>query len=236
LLTYTGTTKNVPSTGEGNKAILTVGEIVPIGSQVSPHDETVIGNTTFTFTQVIPGDAPKAQATAFLVWGDKAKSDPIGYATFTTPCPVLVPDKPAPEVVVTPTEDKNCDSKTITTTTITTTTGWDLIDNVWVKGQPVSKTVTTTRAATAQECPVLVPDKSAPEVVVNESAPEVVLSAESEVAAAGSTAEAVNPLPVGAAAGQANTSGYQVVGGFAAFAGVLMLGLGTILRRRRVEV
>jgi len=50
---------------------------------------------------------------------------------------------------------------------------------------------------------------------------------------AGVVAEAgVNPLPAGAAAGQADTSSQLAAGGFAAFAAFLALGAGFVLRRR----
>ena len=41
-----------------------------------------------------------------------------------------------------------------------------------------------------------------------------------------------NPLPAFAAAGEADTSGHLVAGGFAAFAAFLALGSGLVLRRR----
>ena len=41
-----------------------------------------------------------------------------------------------------------------------------------------------------------------------------------------------NPLPTSAAAGQADTSGHLVAGGFAAFAAFLAVGAGVVLRRR----
>jgi len=43
---------------------------------------------------------------------------------------------------------------------------------------------------------------------------------------------AENPLPSGAAAGQADTSGQVAAAGSAAFAGFLALGAGFVLRRR----
>ena len=46
---------------------------------------------------------------------------------------------------------------------------------------------------------------------------------------------AVNPLPVAAAAGQADSSGQLVAGGFVAFAAFLALGSGLVLRRRHGE-
>jgi hypothetical protein len=43
-------------------------------------------------------------------------------------------------------------------------------------------------------------------------------------------------LPMGAAAGAADTSGQVAAGGLAGMAAFLMLGAGTVLRRRRGEV
>jgi hypothetical protein len=82
------------------------------------------------------------------------------------------------------------------------------VDNVWVKDAPVSKSTFVIRAATAQECKV-----------------EVL-----------GVAAAVHPLPTAAAAGEANTSGQIVAGGLAALLASLMLGAGSVLRRRRGEV
>jgi hypothetical protein len=53
----------------------------------------------------------------------------------------------------------------------------------------------------------------------------------------GSPPEAAsNPLPLSSAAGRADTSGQLAAGGFAAFAALLALGAGFVLRRRRGDV
>jgi len=167
LITYTGSTQGVPESQPGHQATLTVGNIQPSGAQVTPSSQTVVGNTTFTFTQTISGDAGAAQATGFLAWADGATSDPgamTAYVAFTTHCtpPVVVP-------------------------------------------------------------PVVVPPVVVPPVVV---APAVVVSPAEAV---------VNPLPVAAAAGEADTSGQLAAGGLAGMAAFLMLGAGSVLRRRRGE-
>ena len=52
-----------------------------------------------------------------------------------------------------PTESVNCESKVVTISTVTTTTGTKLENNVWVPTEPVvSAPVITTRPATEQEC------------------------------------------------------------------------------------
>ena len=75
-------------------ATLTVGEIKPAGTTIAGAPATVTGNTTYGFTQTVPGTAKSAAATAFLVWGDGAKSDPIGTIALggdcTPPAPVCV--------------------------------------------------------------------------------------------------------------------------------------------------
>ena len=56
------------------------------------------------------------------------------------------------------------------------------------------------------------------------------------VGAVAPTEATANPLPMGASAGAADTGGQLVAGGFAAFAGFLMLVAGFVLRRRHGEV
>lgn len=235
LVTYTGATTNVPAEGSGHEASLTV-EFKPIDTEASPISQTVVGNTTYTFTQIIAGNVKSVSADAHLAWGDGVKSDPTATAEFTTDCtPVVVPDKPAPVVVVIASDSRDCDSKVVTITTVTTTTGWVLVDNAWVKDKPVTTEAVTTRDATLEECPVVTPPVVTPPVVTPPVVTPPVVTP--PVAVAGVVAEApaaaaVNPLPVAAAAGQADTSGQLVAGGFAAFAAFLLLGAGFVLRRR----
>ena len=99
-VTYTGATSSVPTSGSGHTAQLTVGEILPVNTVVTPAVQTVVGNTSYTWTQIVPGTAKSAQSTAFLVWGDGHKEDPIGQISFPTDCkPVVAP----------PTQTVNCD-------------------------------------------------------------------------------------------------------------------------------
>lgn len=234
LVTYNGSTTNVPTSGPGHTATLTVGQILPGGSSVSPSTQTVVGDTSFSFTQTIPGDANAAQATAFLEWGDSAKSDPIGTATFSTDCAPQVPKKPESIVEATSSADKDCASEKVTTTTVTTTTGWELKGNVWVKTAPVAVTTTDTRPTTAQECPAIVPPV---EVSPVEAFPVVVTAPDNQVIVLGAEATAANPLPVAAAAGEANTNGEEpIAGGLMILAAFIALGAGSMLRRRNREV
>lgn|GEM_PF-6233519 len=83
---YKGETKSVPATGAGHTAKLTVGEIQPVGTTVTPATQTVTGNAKYSWKQIVPGTAKYAQSTAFLVWGDGAKSDPIGKITLKGDC------------------------------------------------------------------------------------------------------------------------------------------------------
>lgn len=80
------------------------------------------------------------------------------------------------------------------------------------------------RTLLANDCkvPVVAPTVT-PAAPVIELAPVVVLPAEAV-------------LPAGASAGQVDTNGQVVAGGLAGFAAFLMLGAGSVLRRRRCEV
>ncbi len=235
-VTYSGDTHNVPGSGQGHVATLTVDQIKPPGSLVSPVPQTVTGNTTFTFTQTISGHARQASATANLVWGDGAKSHPTGEVNFQTNCPIVVPPEPDPVVVVTSSDVTNCDAGTVTTTTVTATTGWVLVGNVWVKGTPVVAQKVTTRATSTQECPIVVPPPPVPTETTTTTIPQdPPLIVESVGAAVALTGAEANPLPAGASAGQVDTGGQLVAGGLAAFAGFLMLVAGFVLRRRHGE-
>lgn len=91
VVTYTGSTTNVPETGDGHVATLTVTEIVPSTATITPATQTVTGDTTYSFTETLPGDATHASATASLAWGDGATSDPIGSLSFTEGCVTTPP-------------------------------------------------------------------------------------------------------------------------------------------------
>ena len=74
------------------------------------------------------------------------------------------PIKPKPLVVTDTKEVKDCEALTVTTVLTTTTTGWTLVENVWVKDEPGVVTASSERAATAEECPPVVetPEPAAP--------------------------------------------------------------------------
>ena len=170
LVTYTGTPTNVPASGDGHTATLTVIAILPIGSAISPLTQTVTGNATYTFTQTIDGSVKAAKATAHLVWGDRVTSNASAMVSFTEDCKPVVPPKPDPLVEVTPSDSSDCDARTVTTTTVTTTTDWvlDAAKNVWERATPVVTQVVTTRDATVRECPIIVPPKPDPLVEVTD--------------------------------------------------------------------
>ena len=93
-------------------------------------------------------------------WKNGPSEDPVGKVKVDGTCkpPVVVPPKPADTVVSVPTESVNCESKVVTISTVTTTTGTRLENNVWVPTEPVvSAPVITTRPATEQECPTTPP-------------------------------------------------------------------------------
>jgi len=84
--------------------------------------------------------------------------------------------------------------------------------------------------------PSVVP-RVVPSVVPSVVTPGRVLGVVANAPGVVSPAEAAaHPLPLAAAAGEANTSGQLAVGGFAAFAAFLALGAGFVLRRRHGEV
>ena len=170
-----------------------------------------------------------------------------------TGCAPMVPPKPDPLVVVTSSGVTNCDTRTVTTTTVTTTTGWVLVNNVWVKGAPEVVNNVTTRATTTQECSIVVPPQPVPTETTTTAPPtdtttstpptdttsttitttvEGVEGGGAAVALAGAEA---NPLPAAASAGRVDTRGQLVAGGFAAFAGFLVLVAGFVLRRRHSD-
>lgn len=94
-------------------------------------------------------------------------------------CPPVVPEKPEPIVTEASSQSKDCDSRTVTTVTTVTTTDWVLVDNVWVKGEPVTVETSATRDMTVNEVgeclvappttepPVVNPPTTNPPVVVN---------------------------------------------------------------------
>lgn len=107
----------------------------------------------------IPGDTKTKGpwVYAFTTWSDgfKKGSDGQSYQNLAGDCkvPVVVPPKPADTVTVVPTESVDCEAKVVTISTVTTTTGTKLENNVWVPTEPVvSAPVITTRPATEQEC------------------------------------------------------------------------------------
>jgi hypothetical protein len=86
LVTFSGATTNVPSSGSGHTATLTVGEIQPVGAIPVGAPSTVVGNTTYGWTETVPGSTTYVQSTAFLVWGDGAQSDPQGTKNLDGTC------------------------------------------------------------------------------------------------------------------------------------------------------
>jgi len=86
LATYTGSTTSVPASGSGHTAVATIGSILPAGTKVDPVKQTVVGNTSYKWTQIVPASATSASATASLVWGDGHKESQTGSIKFTLDC------------------------------------------------------------------------------------------------------------------------------------------------------
>ncbi len=105
-IVWSGATTNVPTSGNGHTASLTVETSTsnpntfpyqPASSTVTPLTQTVVGNTTYSFTQTnIPGSTTHAEVTPYLHWGDGATSDPLGSLTLAGNCTqqVAVPAGP----------------------------------------------------------------------------------------------------------------------------------------------
>lgn len=83
---------------------------------------------------------------------------PFGSGQLPGPkdCSITLPSKPEPVVGVTHSTDTKCDAKTITATTVTTTTDWVLVNDQWVKGEPKVTQEVVIRDATLVECPPVV--------------------------------------------------------------------------------
>lgn len=80
---------------------------------------------------------------------------------------VVIPPKPAKVTTDDSTEGApNCDSKQVAVTDTHTVTGWkyDEATNTWIQRKPVVTVTESTREATAEECPVIVPPVDTPPV------------------------------------------------------------------------
>ena len=137
-----------------------------------PGTPVKTGNWSGKFKAVgIPGNFVGDVTTMVQTdWKNGPSEDPVGKVTVDGTCkpPVVVPEKPADTITVTPVETVDCDTRTITTTTTTVTTGTRLENNVWVPTEPVLTSVVTTRDAPAEVCPIVVepPAEEEPPVVV----------------------------------------------------------------------
>jgi hypothetical protein len=90
----------------------------------------------------------------------------VAYKVLPTAACVVVPEKPPVIVDVVSNETLDCETDVWTKTTVTTTTDFELVLNVWTPLTPVSVTTTETRAAEAEDCPVTVVPPVTPETPV----------------------------------------------------------------------
>lgn len=134
------------------------------------------GNWSAKFKTVgIPGNyAGEVTTMVQTDWKNGPSEDPIGKVVLDGKCtpPVVEPPKPADTVTSVPTESVDCAAKVVTISTVTTTTGTRLENNVWVPTEPVvSAPVITTRPATEQECPTTPPPptNSCPGVITGDT-------------------------------------------------------------------
>lgn len=169
---------------------------------------------------------------------------------------VVVPVKPEPIVTDTDTRGvPDCDTQDVTITHTHTVTDWVLVDNVWVKGEPVVTTTTDTTKASAEECPlppvippvtppthpvppVTPPVKPVPPVTIHTPAPPVAVVAHHQ-ATAKATPTAVAAAPSGLAfTGSTGTHEIFTVGGMIVGLGIFLLLFGrhaAHMNRRREE-
>lgn len=154
---------STPNNGDGHPySSLTVTSGSPVTLDSIAYSNKLGGS--FTLAE-IANLYPHAVITSvgFHLDSAAAADDTVTLTSATGPCAtrdftyVEVPEKPEPIVTTEVTEDTDCEADVVTKTTTTTTVDWVLVDNVWVRGEPVVTTVAEDRAATAEDCPVVVP-------------------------------------------------------------------------------
>ncbi len=92
LVTYTGTTTGT----SGRTATLAVSQVLPDGTTISGAPATVVGNTTFGFTQTVPGTATSASARVDLHWTDNARAHGSAAIALAGDCtPPVTPVAPS---------------------------------------------------------------------------------------------------------------------------------------------
>jgi len=92
LVTYTGTTTGT----SGRTATLAVSQVLPAGTTISGAPATVVGNTTFGFTQTVPGTATSASARVDLHWTDNARAHGSAAIALAGDCkPPVTPVAPS---------------------------------------------------------------------------------------------------------------------------------------------
>jgi hypothetical protein len=155
------------------------------------------------------------------------------------------PEQPVqPNPIVTTSAVSNTTCTAFTTTTTTTATPYVFADGTWVlgvpavtTGEPVISTPTAGQiTAAGLDCATPVPPVVVPPVTVLRvtatATPKATKPAKASVSVLGVSATA-NPLPAGASAGEADTSGQAAAGELTGLAALLALGAGFMLRRRR---
>lgn len=149
-----------------------------------------------------------------------AQSQNGQYSTETTSpeCPSTceTPTKPATP----PPDECECTETTSSTTSATTS-------------ETTTDTSTTSSTTSSDTSTTTTPDVLGTTAAITESVPTPTTTA--PVTVLGVQAAVTNPLPVAAAAGQAETGGQLLAGGLAAIGAFLSLAGGFMLRRRRGE-
>lgn len=132
-----------------------------------PADYSVVA--TAVTGHVFPGGATTATFTGHL--DGQLDSFEAGCATSAD----SVPPKPEPVVTSTPVDDVDCATEAVVTATTTVSHGWAFHaeSNTWLPERPVTTVTTADRAATAEECPVVVTTGSAGESRASSAASEL---------------------------------------------------------------
>lgn len=192
-VTWTYNAANVPDGVEAETKAMTTtpGTLVPIdgvdkGGQIflsvwTDHQVNVpgapvkTGNWSAQFKTVgIPGTATEVTTMVQTDWKNGPSEDPIGKVVLDGKCtppveepPVVIPPEPEGIDTTDVVEVVDCETKIVTITTTRTFQEWIYVEesNTWETPGLIVDVTETTREATPEECPVVVPPVVEPPVV-----------------------------------------------------------------------
>lgn len=191
MTTTPGILAPVDGVNKGGQIFLSVWEEHKVNVPGAP---VLKGNWTGKFQTIdIPGDYSGAVTTMVQTdWKNGPSEDPVGKVIVDGSCdtPIVEVEKPADLVTVISEATPICEDRTLVTTVTTTTTGTELVNNVWVPTEPVITVETFRTPLTVEDCPVIKPPEEPviPEVPVP---PIVEITPETPVA----VVPPVEPIP-----------------------------------------